>query len=51
MLLAASDLRNDEIADRLGTAHETASRRRTRYFEEGDGGLLECPRSVQPGHP
>ena len=48
VLLAASGLRNDEIADRLGTARETVSRWRKRYFEEGDAGLADRPRSGRP---
>jgi DNA-directed RNA polymerase specialized sigma24 family protein len=48
VLLAATGLRNDEVADRLGTARETVSRWRKRYFEEGDGGLLDRPRSGRP---
>jgi len=48
VLLAASGLRNDEIARHLGTARETVSRWRKRYFEENDAGLLDRPRSGRP---
>jgi DNA-directed RNA polymerase specialized sigma24 family protein len=48
VLLAADGLRNDEIAARLGTARETVSRWRKRYFEEGEAGLLDRPRSGRP---
>ena len=48
VLLAASGLRNDEIAARLGTVRETVSRWRKRYFEEGDAGLVDRPRSGRP---
>ncbi len=48
VLLAAGGLRNDEIAGRLGTARETVSRWRKRYFEEGDAGLADRPRSGRP---
>ena len=34
VVLAADGLRNDEIAERLGTARETVSRWRKRYFDE-----------------
>ena len=48
VLLAARGWRNDEIAHELGTVRETVSRWRKRYFEEGDGGLLDRPRSGRP---
>ena len=48
VLLAAAGLRNDEIAIQLGTVRETVSRWRKRYFEEGDAGLLDRPRSGRP---
>ena len=48
VLLAASGLRNDEVAERLGTFRETVSRWRKRYFLEGDAGLLDRPRSGRP---
>jgi transposase len=48
VLLAATGLRNDEIAQRLGTFRETVSRWRKRYFLEGDAGLLDRPRSGRP---
>lgn len=48
VLLAAEGLRNDEIAERLGTARETVSRWRKRYFEEGEAGLRDRPRSGRP---
>jgi DNA-directed RNA polymerase specialized sigma24 family protein len=48
VLLAADGLRNDEIATRLGTFRETVSRWRKRYFEEGDQGLRDRPRSGRP---
>ncbi|MHB8399673.1 MAG: helix-turn-helix domain-containing protein [Candidatus Limnocylindrales bacterium] len=49
VLLAASGLRNDEIAERLGTVRETVSRWRRRFFEERDEGLVDRPRSGRPG--
>jgi len=48
VLLAAGGLRNDEVAERLGTFRETVSRWRKRYFLEGDAGLLDRPRSGRP---
>jgi CRP-like cAMP-binding protein len=48
VLFAAIGLRNDEIAERLGTARETVSRWRKRYFEEGDVGLADRPGSGRP---
>lgn len=48
VLRAATGLRNDEIAEHLGTVRETVSRWRKRYFEEGDAGLLDRPRSGRP---
>jgi hypothetical protein len=48
VLLAATGLRNDEVADRLATARETVSRWRKRYFLEGDAGLVDRPRSGRP---
>ena len=49
VLLAAAGLRNDEVAERLGTFRETVSRWRKRYFLEGETGLLDRPRSGRPG--
>jgi DNA-binding CsgD family transcriptional regulator len=48
VLLAATGLRNDEIAGRLGSTRETVSGWRKRYFEEGDAGLVDRPRSGRP---
>jgi len=48
VLLAADGLRNDEIAERLGTVRETVSPWRKRYFEEREAGLLDRPRSGRP---
>lgn len=48
VLLAATGLRNDEIAARLGTVRETVSRWRKRFFEDGEAGLLDRPRSGRP---
>ena len=48
VLLAATGLRNDEIAARLGTVRETVSRWRKRYFEAREAGLLDRPRSGRP---
>lgn len=48
VLLAAAGLRNDEVASHLGTARETVSRWRKRYFLEGDSGLVDRPRSGRP---
>jgi len=41
VLFAPSGPRNDEIVLRLGTARETVSRWRKRYFEESDTGLTQ----------
>ena len=48
VVLAADGLRNDEIAERLGSVRETVSRWRKRYFEEGEAGLRDRPRSGRP---
>ena len=48
VVLAADGLRNDEIAERLGSVRETVSRWRKRYFEECEAGLRDRPRSGRP---
>lgn len=48
ILLAAQELRNDEIAERLSTRREIVSMWRKRFFEERLRGLEERPR---PGRP
>ncbi len=48
ILLAAQDLSNDEIAQRLSTRREVVSRWRKRFAEERLKGLDEKPR---PGRP
>lgn len=48
VLLAVTGLRNDEIAERLGTVRTTASRWRKRFFEDREAGLLDRPRSGRP---
>jgi transposase len=48
VLLAATGLRNDEIAGRLGTVRETVSRWRKRFFEQREAGLADRPRSGRP---
>jgi transposase len=45
VVLAADGLRNDEIAERLGTVRTTVSRWRKRFFEDRDAGLRDRPRS------
>jgi DNA-binding CsgD family transcriptional regulator len=48
VVLAADGLRNDEIAERLGTVRTTVSRWRKRFFEDRDAGLHDRPRSGRP---
>ena len=48
VLLAADGLRNDEIAERLGTVRPTVSRWRKRFFEDRAAGLVDRPRSGRP---
>jgi len=48
ILLAASGLDNDEIAERLNTRREVVSKWRKRFFQEGMGGLEERPRRGRP---
>ncbi|HMC02602.1 MAG TPA: helix-turn-helix domain-containing protein [Cellulomonadaceae bacterium] len=48
VLLAATGLRNDEIANRLGTVRTTVSRWRKRFFEDREAGLADRPRSGRP---
>ena len=48
VVLAADGLRNDEIAERLGTVRTTVSRWRKRFFEDRDAGLADRPRSGRP---
>lgn len=48
VLLAADGLRNDEIAERLGTVRMTVSRWRKRFFEDREAGLADRPRSGRP---
>ena len=45
VVLAADGLRNDEIAERLGTVRTTVSRWRKRFFEDRAAGLRDRPRS------
>ena len=48
VVLAADGLRNDEIAERLGTVRTTVSRWRKRFFEDREAGLRDRPRSGRP---
>jgi DNA-directed RNA polymerase specialized sigma24 family protein len=48
VVLAADGLRNDEIAERLGTVRTTVSRWRKRFFEDRTAGLRDRPRSGRP---
>ena len=48
ILMAAEDIDNDEIADRLDTRREIVSKWRKRFFEEGLVGLDERPRGGRP---
>ena len=48
VVLAADGLRNDEIAERLGTVRTTVSRWRKRFFEDRSAGLADRPRSGRP---
>ncbi len=48
VVLAADGLRNDEIAERLGTVRTTVSRWRKRFFEDRAEGLADRPRSGRP---
>ena len=48
VLLAAEGRRNDEIAAKLGSARQTVSGWRKRFFEEREAGLADRPRSGRP---
>jgi len=48
VLLVVTGLRNDEIAERLGTVRTTVSRWRKRFFEDRAAGLRDRPRSGRP---
>jgi FixJ family two-component response regulator len=48
VVLAADGLRNDEIAERLGSVRTTVSRWRMRFFEDRAAGLRDRPRSGRP---
>ena len=48
VVLAADGMRNDEIAERLGTVRTTVSRWRKRFVEDRDAGLRDRPRSGRP---
>ena len=48
VLMAAEGLDNDEIAARLDTRREIASKWRKRFFEQGLAGLEERPRGGRP---
>ena len=48
ILMAADDVNNDEIADRLDTRREIVSKWRKRFFEDGLVGLDERPRGGRP---
>ncbi|HEX2700477.1 MAG TPA: helix-turn-helix domain-containing protein [Acidimicrobiales bacterium] len=48
VLMAAEGLDNDEIAARLDTRREIASKWRKRFFEQGLAGLDERPRGGRP---
>lgn len=48
VLLAASGLRNDQIAARLDTHREIVSKWRKRFHEHGLPGLDEQPRTGRP---
>jgi transposase len=48
VLLAAEDLTNLAVAERLGVTHQTVGKWRQRFIEQGLGGLLDEPR---PGAP
>ena len=48
VLMAAEGLDNDEIAARLDTCREIASKWRKRFFEQGLAGLEERPRGGRP---
>ena len=48
MLLAASGLRNDEIAARLDTPRQIVSKWRHRFFQDRLAGLEEEPRGGRP---
>lgn len=45
VLLAAEELANKEIAQRLDTTPQTVCKWRKRFYEEGLGGLEDRPRS------
>jgi hypothetical protein len=52
VLLAAQELRNDQIAQRLNCRREVASQWRKRFFEQGMAGLEDRPRpGPAPGFP
>jgi len=48
VLLAAQDLDNAEIADRLDLPRQVVSKWRKRFFQEGLGGLEDRPRGGRP---
>lgn len=48
VLYAAQGLRNDEIAARLDTRREVASKWRKRFYEQRLAGLEELPRTSRP---
>ena len=48
IILAASGLRNNEIAKRLGCSRETVSRWRKRFYTEGLAGLDDRHRTGRP---
>jgi transposase len=48
VLLAATGLDNDEIANRLDTRREIVSKWRKRFYEQGMVGLEERPRGGRP---
>ncbi len=48
VLLAAQDLSNDQIAQRLNVGRDVVSKWRKRFFERGLAGLEELPRSGRP---
>jgi hypothetical protein len=48
VLMAASGLRNDEIAARLDTPRQVVSKWRKRFFEQHLAGLTDLPRGGRP---